>query len=119
MVTSTIRAQDVDREPPAQGQQIMTVEYSLVGNAGWTTLGTYSNEAPGSTQFGSINLSDDTATYMLYGVDALRFTYDELSGTDRMVLQEIDVFGVAVPEPSSTALLGLSGLALLLRRKRS
>jgi hypothetical protein len=100
-----------------QGDQIMTVEYSLVGNPGFTTLNTYTYTAPGVDEFGLISLTDDSG-YVLYGVDALRFTYAE-NAIDNMVLQEIDVLGVAVPEPSSTALLGLGGLALALRRRRS
>lgn len=35
-----------------------------------------------------------------------------------LIFDEVDVQGVAVPEPSSAALLGLSGLALILRRRK-
>jgi hypothetical protein len=35
-----------------------------------------------------------------------------------MMLTEIDFEGTAVPEPSTTALLGLGGLALILRRRK-
>ena len=80
-----------------QGDQIMTVEYSVVGDAGFTTLGTYSYEELGVNQFGSISLSHDTDTYMLTGVDALRFTYADPATADMLVLQEIDVLGVATP----------------------
>lgn len=40
------------------------------------------------------------------------------SGGDRTGLGEIRFGGVAVPESSSTALLGLGGLALILRRRK-
>ena len=79
-----------------QADQIMTVEYSVVGYAGFTSLGTFSNVAPGSGQFGSIVLTEDTATYLAREVDALRFTYAE-PGPARLVLQEIDVIGAATP----------------------
>ena len=35
-----------------------------------------------------------------------------------MMLTEIDFEGTAVPEPSTTALLGLGGLALIMRRRK-
>jgi hypothetical protein len=49
------------------------------------------------------------------GVQKIRFDFGntEASGTG---YSEIDVF--AVPEPSTTALLGLGGLALILRRRK-
>ena len=41
------------------------------------------------------------------------------TGNKVLSLQEVEIFGsVVVPEPSSTALLGLGGLALILRRKK-
>ncbi len=51
------------------------------------------------------------------GVQAIRFDFGnaENNGTG---YSEIDVFGTAVPEPTTTALLGLSGLALILRRRK-
>ena len=39
-------------------------------------------------------------------------------GNNKFGLDELEVFTGVVPEPSSTALLGLGGLALMLRRKR-
>jgi hypothetical protein len=42
---------------------------------------------------------------------------DNFSG-DRVGLSELQFNAVAVPEPSSTALLGLGGLALILRRRK-
>lgn len=41
------------------------------------------------------------------------------SGTGNHVTHQLVTLDVAVPEPSSAALLGLGGLALMLRRKRS
>ncbi|MGB0991898.1 MAG: discoidin domain-containing protein [Akkermansiaceae bacterium] len=39
-------------------------------------------------------------------------------GPNVLSLREVEIYGVAVPEPSSTALLGLGGLALIFRRKK-
>ena len=55
--------------------------------------------------------------------DRVRITVtDNYSGTsaggDRVGLAEIAFQGTVVPEPSSTALLGLGGLALILRRRK-
>ena len=80
-----------------QAKQIMTVEYSLVGDAGFVTLGTYSYTDPGSKEYSRVSLADDTADYMLTGVDALRFTYADPGNTNHeIVIQEIDVVGAAV-----------------------
>ncbi|MFT6793062.1 MAG: hypothetical protein ACJAR1_001052 [Rubritalea sp.] len=53
------------------------------------------------------------------GVTDIRFVSDNISGaaSNRSAIMEIR-FGEAVPEPSTTALLGLGGLALILRRRR-
>jgi len=82
-----------------QAHQVMTVEYSVVGDAGYTTLGTYSNETSIAGEFSSISLTEVSAGYLATGVDALRFTYADPAGADRLVLQEIDVIGVAAEIP--------------------
>ena len=104
----------------AQADQIMTVEYSLVGDAGFNTLGTYSYLDPGGKEYSRISLADDTADYMLTGVDALRFSYaDPLSNTyNEIMIQEIDVIGVAaVPEPATIGMLGLGAMITLFIRR--
>jgi hypothetical protein len=55
----------------------------------------------------------DTAPSFIAGADANQNTIFGFPGDNDSLLT------VAVPEPSSTALLGLGGLALMLRRKRS
>jgi hypothetical protein len=67
-----------------------------------------------------VNVTDDLGL-LGSGIDAIRFdfldTYSEDNGGT--VFSEIDVFGIAtVPEPSSTALLGLGAMAIALRRRR-
>lgn len=47
----------------------------------------------------------------------LAFDGDETAG-DKWGLTELSIEGTAVPEPSSAALLGLGGLALILRRRK-
>ena len=44
---------------------------------------------------------------------------DNGGGSSAAIFDDITVNGVVVPEPSSAALLGLGGLALLARRKRA
>jgi sialate O-acetylesterase len=80
-----------------QADQVMTVEYSVVGDAGYTTLGTYSNEAADTQgQYSSISLTHYLNGNILAGIDSLRFTYADPDDGTRLVLQEIDVIGGAV-----------------------
>lgn len=72
-----------------------------------------------SSAFLSTSVADGGAVIGT-GVQAVRIIANNTatSGTGT-VFREIDIIGVAsVPEPSSTALLGLGGLALILRRRR-
>ncbi len=69
-----------------------------------------------------VKVTDD-AGLLDSGIDAIRFNFlDTVSNpAGGGVYRELDVFGsstVAVPEPSSVALLGLGGLALLRRRRK-
>lgn len=58
------------------------------------------------------------ANTLATGVQSITWTITDAANPS--IAAEFDVFGVAtVPEPSSTALLGLGGLALLLRRRRA
>lgn len=114
----------------ALANQQYLLEYSLVGDASFTSLGVQTHapfnnadtDAAAATQ---LILTDDTGT-IASGVDAIRLTFQDHGFTngnaaiDGTVYREVDVFGsaTAVPEPSSAALLGLGGLALILRRKR-
>ncbi|MDC1406092.1 PEP-CTERM sorting domain-containing protein [Akkermansiaceae bacterium] len=78
------------------------------GNLDLTGSGTISGEINLATHGTYTDLSD-------YEYLAVAFAFD----FDEAATVEISNFTLAVPEPSSTALLGLGGLALMLRRKRS
>jgi hypothetical protein len=66
----------------------------------------------------------DTSPFAIANEDYVKLEY-QASGQDpvttgyRMHTWDFELSVSAVPEPSSTALLGLGGLALMLRRKRS
>jgi len=117
-----------------------TLDLSLLSTGGFTididslTSGNIAGDAVGFDTWTKGNPGDvdysfiiATASAGITGFDADNFTLDSsgfsnapswdwqivLSGSD-LVLE-----AYAVPEPSSTALLGLGGLALMLRRKRS
>jgi sialate O-acetylesterase len=98
-----------------QADQEMTVEYSVVGDAGFTTLGTFTNTSAGVGEYSRIGLTHYINGYLATGVDALRFTYADPegvgAGTDRMVLQEIDVIGVPVPTATNSAYADVSEAA--------
>ncbi len=79
-----------------------------------------SNTGPKSTQ---VTLTDDSGV-LASGVGAIRFTViDDADGSGTIVgvIHEFDVNGTAtapIPEPTTTALFGLGGLALILRRRK-
>ncbi|MBT3194451.1 MAG: hypothetical protein HN341_18040, partial [Verrucomicrobia bacterium] len=93
-----------------QADQVMTVEYSVAGAAGFRSLGTFTNSTASTGEYSRINLTVDPAGYLARGVDALRFTYAKPAATDRLVLQEIDVIGVAETVPVPTLELELSSM---------
>ena len=65
----------------------------------------------------TFNFSSVTASWMRIGIDG---TYENTGGGRSWLggLGEVRFEGTAVPEPSTTALLGLGGLALILRRRK-
>ena len=63
-------------------------------------------------------VTDDTGV-LASGIEAIKFDFLATDGNGSSVYREIDVLGsAAVPEPTTTALLGLGGLALILRRRK-
>ncbi len=69
----------------------------------------------------SIDPNDSTAIYAFNGIsvngsDEIVISFDAGSSANVQHINAIEL--TAVPEPSSTALLGLGGLALILRRRR-
>ena len=82
---------------------------------GTTSLGTF-NVDSGSQ---SALESNEPNTYVVFDSPQIGVTSVQINmsgGNGKWGLDELEVW--AVPEPSSTALLGLGGLALMLRRKR-
>ncbi len=86
----------------------------------------YANTAAASGENGIINqwtevLLTDSTGILASGVKSITLdNFDDAVPGGNVQYREFDVLGVAtvVPEPSSTALLGLGGLALILRRRK-
>ena len=101
--------------------QNFNVLVKYLGDAGFTALTTVIYQ-PFNTGGGSnkVNVTDDTGV-LASGIEAIKFEFLATDGhAAGSVYREIDVIGTgtAVPEPSSAALLGLGGLALLRRRRK-
>ena len=106
--TSTLASTTVDLTDPLVGPlgTLTLVDYSGTGT------GTFSSETITSA-IGSLTLGADPGGDP-FALNAGEYFIDYGSGTN----DSITLF-YYVPEPSSTALLGLGSLALMLRRKRS
>ncbi len=97
--------------PYGTSQIKCTVEYKLLGDTEFTSLG-YFEYGPGGGGT-KITLSDDQGT-ILTGVSVLQFTFEE--GCN---MREVDVTGSAtVPEPATLSLLAVGGVLALLKRRK-
>lgn len=67
----------------------------------------------------ALNATDSTTDWNVGGTGELRFAFFEATaaGNDNLQIDAIRVIGDVVPEPSSLALLGLGGLAMIRRRR--
>jgi hypothetical protein len=98
------------------------VSYSVVGDSGFVSLGTFSFNGPSDGNPNATRMTLDITG--LTGVDAVRFAFSPLgAGGDEAVYRELDVFGSAVaaptvPEPASLGLLA-AGSLLAMRRRRA
>ena len=108
----------------------------IILNWGWgdRTPGDYEVMINGTTSLGSIRVdtaggtsgaeSSELNTYIIFDSVQSGATKIEVIGTNgggnanTWGFDEIEVYTGVVPEPSTTALLGLGGLALILRRRK-
>jgi len=114
---------ELDYQGRANGNTL-GLEYSALGDFTDTvTFGTIDNSAPNTTialnqtytatnGSGGITFTD-TASIRIHVIGGTQATQNNNSGT---FVDNISV--TAIPEPSSAALLGLGGLALILHRRR-
>ena len=95
-----------------QADQEVTIEYSVVGDDSFSTLGSFTNNDAGDGEYSRLSLAHYADGYLATGVDVLRFTYadpeGEGLGTDRLVLQEIDVIGVPSVETTNYTYTSIS-----------
>ncbi|NWK57470.1 discoidin domain-containing protein [Verrucomicrobiaceae bacterium N1E253] len=67
-----------------------------------------------------LSIQEDTGAFFASG-DRVRVELiggSNNAGNDILSLREVEIYGTVVPETSSAALIGLAGLALILRRKK-
>jgi hypothetical protein len=96
------------------GSTATGVVAASTGSATIDTIGSQFNFSASGT--------DLTASFNFTGQDNIALVFNNFSGLPTggaLATFSIDNISVAVPEPSSTALLGLGGLAFALRRRRS
>jgi hypothetical protein len=122
-----------------QTTRIAHIEYSNDNGASWLKIARFTGGTGTTTAagFGSVtfteggglsasgSLSTGGATYSgeAFGSQSsIRFIYDNTNDGRSQFIDNLEVTTTApfvpVPEPSSTALLGLGGLALILRKRR-
>jgi len=99
------------------GQQVITVEVSTVGDAGFSSLGTGTNQPAPDSVSTRVTYEDNTSpgtALIASGVDAVRF-----SSGDWTVFREFDAIGTAtvIPEPTTFALAIMGLLGLVSRRR--
>lgn len=110
--TATISYDWVNGSGASQPTRFFIAQYSADGGSNWTNLGSQHN--------GNITSNSQTITTGLTANSLFRVVDLSAGGTQNMYLDNMLITSdaVAVPEPTTTALLGLGGLALILRRRK-
>ena len=98
----------------------MTIDFSVNGGSAFTTALTGFDIVDNTTD-GNVGAPNPaTLSFVSNGTDNIHIRFTNTSGNasnnDFVVINGFEV--EAVPEPSSAALLGLGGLALILRRRK-
>ncbi|MBK1831714.1 PEP-CTERM sorting domain-containing protein [Verrucomicrobiaceae bacterium R5-34] len=93
-----------------------------IDGSGYSQFGSTFDSATNNGNQGTVTFNDNVAvssgevvTYRLAFTDRTR-TNNDLQAATR--IGDVQISAVPIPEPSSAALLGLSGLAFILRRRR-
>jgi len=101
----------------ANNIRTVNIEYGIGDFLGGTLNDvTFANTA--NNVASSVGIGGITADQLRITVTDNFFGIGSLGGGDRVAAAEFAFVGQAVPEPSSAALLGLGGLALILRRRK-
>ena len=104
--------------PGTPGASTLSANVGAAGGAG-----DYDFASGGWTQFGGLRSAsaDDFETIAMGGISAQYIALEIIgkgTSTNRLGFAEFAVTTAPVPEPTTTALLGLGGLALIFRRRK-
>ncbi len=106
---------------PSRASQAYTLSLRYVGSPTFTPLTTI-NYFVDSDHSSKVSITD-TEGLLGVNVDAIQFDFSTPVGNGQSpesVFREIDIAGfLTVPEPASSGLVALGGVALLLRRRRT
>ena len=99
-------------------ESIWSASFNVAGAIGAGGPGDPAAPLDYNVLFSSFGLDSGTGAFDLSDIDGITYEVDADLVSRDWQIDSLSMTTITVPEPSSTALLGLGGLALMLRRRR-